>query len=144
MNPELMQTLMQNPEQGRELVQNMLAERAAVDPNIAMLMQMMSQRESEPDPAREPTVRRTTRVDRVRARVQDMRDELVLLRARNERLAAGLGACALCWGDDDDCTRCGGDGIPGWLDPDPIAFTELVAPAVTRLADTNPDAGDGA
>jgi len=144
MDPELLQTLMQNPEQGRELVQTMLAERAASNPTVAALMQMMSQRESEPDPAREPSPPRRTRVDRVRARVQDMRDELVRLRERMERLAAAVGACVSCWGDDDECVSCGGDGAPGWLDPDPIAFTDLIAPAVTRLADTNPDAGDGA
>jgi hypothetical protein len=153
MDPELLQTLMQNPEQGRELLHAMVAERAANNPSLAALMQMMSQRQAEADlPAESSTPRRasldlderTARIDRVRTRVSEMRDELVRLRERVARFAAAVGACAACWGEDDSCASCGGEGAAGWLDPDPMQFTELVAPAVTRLADTNGDPGDGA
>ncbi len=50
---------------------------------------------------------------------------------RNLVLAAALGACD-CWGEDDACPTCGGDGSAGWVPPDPELFDEYVAPAVRR------------
>lgn len=34
-------------------------------------------------------------------------------------LAAALGACGLCWGDDPACPGCRGRGRPGMVRPDP-------------------------
>lgn len=50
-------------------------------------------------------------------------------------LAAALGACD-CWGLDDACDLCAGEGGPGWADPDEELYEELVAPAVRRRAGT--------
>ena len=38
--------------------------------------------------------------------------ELEALRVRNDALAAALGACYLCFGDDVLCKECGGRGVP--------------------------------
>ncbi|MCW5805418.1 MAG: hypothetical protein KIT31_23815 [Deltaproteobacteria bacterium] len=137
MDAELLQTLLANPAAAREQLQ----ERIAADPQLAMFAQMMNLRaEPEPAPAPRPArSRRDDRIARVRDRVAEMRDELVRLRARTTRLAAALGACGRCWGDDSSCATCGGQGIAGWLDPEPLAFHELVAPAVSRLADRTDD-----
>lgn len=48
----------------------------------------------------------------------------------NRMLAAGVGACPECWGEDPDCD-CGGQR-PGVGDPDPMIFRELVLPAMHR------------
>ena len=129
MTPEMLQALAANPDAAREMLQAALAERAAEDPRLAMMMQMFAQQEPAPaPPAREP------KVERVRARLRELRDELRELRQRNDVLAAALGACALCWGDDEDCGDCGGEGMPGWQEPDPTLFRELVTPAAERRA----------
>ena len=49
-------------------------------------------------------------------------------------LADALGACDLCWGEDDQCRRCRGKGSPGARKPSPEAFAEYVMPVIARMA----------
>ena len=58
--------------------------------------------------------------------------ELEDLRLRNRTVAAALGACARCWGEDERCRVCGGRGRPGGRTPDAVLYSELVEPAVRR------------
>lgn len=58
--------------------------------------------------------------------------ELEALRTRNDALAAAVGACYLCFGDDPLCEECGGRGVPGSLAPEPAAFRKYVHPALHR------------
>jgi hypothetical protein len=73
--------------------------------------------------------RRRDAVHRLRGRMDAMRDELEELRERQDRLAAALGACADCWGEDPECEVCGGMGAPGSFVPDPRLYRTLVSPA---------------
>lgn len=52
---------------------------------------------------------------------------------RNLLRAAAVGACE-CWGEEQDCPNCAGEGTAGWLDPDPDLYAEYVAPAVVRMS----------
>ncbi|HKX45139.1 MAG TPA: hypothetical protein VJP77_00345, partial [Planctomycetota bacterium] len=45
-------------------------------------------------------------------------------------LAAALGACEVCLGEDARCEECNGEGGPGWAEPDPELYEAWVAPAV--------------
>jgi hypothetical protein len=65
--------------------------------------------------------------------MHSMYAELEILRSRNEMLAAALGACYLCFGDDLTCPECNGAGVVGSLLPDADAFRHYVAPAVKRI-----------
>jgi hypothetical protein len=49
-----------------------------------------------------------------------------------------LGACELCWGDDQTCPSCGGNGAPGRAAVDEELFARYVRPAVLSLKHTNP------
>jgi hypothetical protein len=62
-----------------------------------------------------------------------LRGELEELREWNEALAAALGACARCWGEDPSCPGCQGSGSPGTAVPNRPLFTALVVPAVRRV-----------
>jgi len=62
-----------------------------------------------------------------------LRGELEELRDWNKALAAALGACARCWGEDPDCSSCQGSGSPGWEVPNRPLFTAFVVPAVRRV-----------
>ena len=81
--------------------------------------------------------RRATRerqtVRRLRPHLQAVEAELDELREHNDRLAAALGACYVCWGEDPDCDECGGDGRPGSSLPDRRLFNALVAPAIRTV-----------
>jgi hypothetical protein len=59
--------------------------------------------------------------------------ELEDLRERNDSLAAALGACYLCWGEDPGCEFCAGAGTPGSNAPDEILLSHYVTPAIRRL-----------
>lgn len=70
---------------------------------------------------------------RLQRMVESMYAELEELRERNDMLAAALGACYLCWGDDVECEVCHGRGRPGSAAPDRELFAQIVLPAGRRL-----------
>ncbi|MCF2146264.1 hypothetical protein IQ276_007320 [Desmonostoc muscorum LEGE 12446] len=88
-----------------------------------------SMRESEKAQAQEERVKA---FNHLRQTVNDMYAELEEMRARNDDLAAALGACYLCWGEDSRCKICGGNGHPGSFEIDKELFAEFVIPAVYR------------
>lgn len=114
------------------LAQNMLADLQRSNPQLAMLAQMMQARAIVPEPAgpdlgeeitqlAEQLAEAQRQVDRVK---REGRRLLASYRDATERLgllAAALGACGLCWGDDDLCPSCRGRGAPGMVRPDPTA-----------------------
>lgn len=59
--------------------------------------------------------------------------EVETLQVRNDALAAALGACHLCFGEDRRCEECGGRGVPGSRRPEPAAFRKFVLPALQRI-----------
>ena len=59
--------------------------------------------------------------------------EAEALRERNDILAAAVGACHLCWGEDAGCRGCHGRGSPGARRPERVAFRRYITPALRRL-----------
>jgi hypothetical protein len=121
---------------------------AGSDPQLAMVAKLLARREAAltqaaqeaevidvvPAPARPPVP--PPAVD-LRSELLPLLDqayaELGVLRHRNDALAAALGACYLCWGEDPGCPTCDGRGTPGWVSLDPHAYRRLIAPAVRTL-----------
>lgn len=122
---QLLMMMQQNPAAGRELAVEQLRARAEADPRMAAMLEAMQRAEPAP-------VRDLSRARRIRAAIQEMREELVELHRRNEDLADALGACSVCWGRIAHCDECRGRGRPGWRTPEPDLFDELVAPAITK------------
>ncbi len=129
MNPaDLFALMQQDPGQARALMEAAMSERAASDPRFGLLMQMFGQQlggarapsDELPDPVAE-------QLDDLKAALSNAYEQL-------DELAAALGACAVCWGDADDCSACRGRGRPGWRVPDAKLFRALIAPAVRRRA----------
>ena len=50
-----------------------------------------------------------------------------------QRLAHALGACPSCLGQEIDCPKCFGNGIPGHFKIDQGAFQELIIPVLRKL-----------
>ena len=123
---QMMQLMHSDPSAGRQLLAESLRARADSDPRMSMMLDMMQQ---QAEPA--PVVGRG-RAQRIRAAVQEMREELIELHERNETLAGALGACSVCWGRVMHCSECRGRGRPGWRTPEPDLFEEFVAPAITK------------
>lgn len=118
-----------------QLMQDM----AGSDPRMAMLMQMMQAKGGEPsNDAGEPDDRDdliaelSERLDASEARLTKMtriarqlHEAGRLASHRLSRLAAALGACGICWGEDTKCQGCRGRGRPGMMRPDPEMRAEL-------------------
>lgn len=83
-------------------------------------------------PADETREERSRHARELHDTVNKIYAEVEVLRARSDTLAAALGACYLCFGDDPLCEECGGRGVPGSLAPEPAAFRKYVSPAVRR------------
>jgi hypothetical protein len=65
--------------------------------------------------------------------------EIDVLRRRVTLVAAALGRCDVCWGEDAGCRFCGGKGSSGHFWPDRSSYEELIAPAVDRVRETGRD-----
>ncbi|MEL6257184.1 MAG: hypothetical protein AAFR87_34635 [Bacteroidota bacterium] len=67
---------------------------------------------------------------------QSLSEDILLnyhfLLEKNEMLAAALGACH-CWGEQEGCPDCGGEGLAGWKAPDIQLYRYLVLPANRTL-----------
>jgi hypothetical protein len=121
------------------LMQQMMADAAASDPRMAMLAQMLaSSRAPAPPQAgddEDEIEELNARLERADARIMAMKRDgrrlLEAYQACRERLgllAAALGACGLCWGDNDSCPSCRGRGRPGMVRPDPELRARLLGP----------------
>lgn len=119
-----------------------LAAQAGDNPALAMLLQFMQQRPAPAAaaPCDEEPDARSAREERLQADLDllvrghaQQAAELDRLRQRNDALAAALGACHLCFGEDAWCPRCGGRGRPASRRPDPAAFERYVRPLLRRL-----------
>jgi hypothetical protein len=124
-----------------------LADQLATDnPQLAILAKVLAQREAalsqavdridaEPAQDDEPPVPAARRVptDALADLLDALYRELEQLRRRNDMLAAALGACYLCWGEDRHCPACHGQGRPRSASPDADAYAHLVAPAADHI-----------
>jgi hypothetical protein len=63
-------------------------------------------------------------------RTRSRRDEGV---ATIRRVAAIVGACPRCLGEDASCAGCGGKGQPGYGAPDKAALLAWITPPLRRL-----------
>ena len=50
----------------------------------------------------------------------------------NATLAAALGSCENCWGEDSTCDHCGGKGTPGWRPVNARLFQLYIQPAFDK------------
>lgn len=111
----------------------------AGDSRMAALMELMQAQRGPPsndveapDERDELIAEMSARLDAAEARLTKMTRIARQLheagRAASQRLsllAAGLGACGICWGDDPACLGCRGRGRPGMVRPDPHIRAEL-------------------
>jgi hypothetical protein len=132
---------------GNVALQGLLSQLGDADPTVGLLAQYLAQRQAQESSGEdnvdsefpgdsagsEQSREMAQALDQLRGNVNDMYSELQILRERNDALAAALGACHLCWGDDLECPVCRGRGLPGYFLPDSEMFLEYVAPASRTL-----------
>lgn len=122
------------------LVAQMMADLGQSNPQMAALAQLMSDRANASSGIAaelhdEEVAALKSRLDAALGRIERLRVDGKRLLAAHElatdrlaRLAAALGACGLCWGEDARCPSCHGRGRPGMVRPDPDARAALLHP----------------
>lgn len=106
------------------------------DPTTKMLMQMMQQQEAQQDssetevaemprPSAHPRYRKLRKLANLLQQKNELLEELL------DELSDALGTCPDCWGQDDDCHYCRGEGGSGFRASDEEAFNEWIAPLLT-------------
>jgi hypothetical protein len=146
----LLQTISSGATDPTSLVLSQLGGLAQDNPGLAMLLGLLgrhtSGKEAEARPKEddedaqlaaqraESAQRETARhLSELKETIKDLYAELKILRERNDRVAAAVGACYVCFGSDPFCEECGGRGSPGSRLSEPAAYREYVLPAVLRV-----------
>jgi len=125
----------QIPNSLTEMLDNMGIE----DPRLRLFAEMMEKQSTTPSAEsslEEKLARKKralARIERLSRENQELREENQWLRERLEFLAASLGACPDCWGEDQSCSICQGMGAPGSFLPDRDAFAAYVVPATRTI-----------
>ncbi|MBI4495981.1 MAG: hypothetical protein HY697_03500 [Deltaproteobacteria bacterium] len=106
------------------------------DPRLRKMAEFMSQRsafQASPRSIEEELSQKQRELAQIEKLVhenQELLEENQTLRERIEILAAALGACPYCWGENNSCPTCQGKGNPGSFMPDRGAYSGYVLPAV--------------
>jgi hypothetical protein len=99
------------------------------DPRLRLFAQLLRARAQAPSAPVTPA----PTVEEMERRMERLRRAHGELRGQYLRIAAALGACARCWGDDPRCRDCGGAGTSGFFEPDRELFLCYVLPALRRV-----------
>jgi hypothetical protein len=103
----------------------LLSQLGVEDQRLSQVAQLMSAFESRDAEAAELAQLRTEN-----GRLKELNRTLL---AHSDFLAAAVGACPECWGEDAECRECGGQGGPGAYVPERICFEEIVRPVLDRM-----------
>jgi hypothetical protein len=55
------------------------------------------------------------------------------LKKRNKSFSEAIGSCDFCGGEDPDCSKCQGNGSPGWYPVNKRLFNHFVLPLLEKL-----------
>jgi hypothetical protein len=60
-------------------------------------------------------------------------NRLAEFRKRDKAMAEGLGSCTVCWGEDNNCKYCSGNGSPGWKNANRRLFNIYILPVLEKM-----------
>jgi hypothetical protein len=117
----------------------MLAALGGGGPQIDMIMKLIEDQGTDSNAALREELMEEVReeqaaaVDELAATARRLFEERAACQQRLDDLAAALGACPACFGDDLLCDVCRGAGRPGARAPEAPEFARYVMPAVERV-----------
>ena len=123
----------------QSLMLSALAGQNSLPPEVSMLVKMLGGDGGGHTSALREQIREEFRAEQTEAFAElshiaeRLLNENQMARARLDSLAAGLGACPVCFGEDLLCETCNGVGAPGSRLPQPEEFNLFVSPACHRV-----------
>lgn len=132
MNPELLRQMAQATGVDPADWSARLEAAGTSNPWLALMGEMMQQREAEAQEASELTDCRQ-RLGRAREVIGRLRQEMEAAHAIVNYISQVFGACPRCWGQDTTCRQCDGRGVPGAFAPQEDELLAWAEPALNRL-----------
>lgn len=93
-------------------------------------MELFQPREETASASPEGEATGNSRMRKLLADLRNTRGELDAALDQLDELAAALGACEACWGEDKRCPDCRGKGSAGYFEPDRALFDRYIMPAL--------------
>jgi hypothetical protein len=104
----------------------------AQQPELAQYTELFSQLGNNTTTVSDETVAIKARLGKVNAIAKRLKNDLADALDDLDELAKALGACDACWGRDNRCPICRGDGIAGYFKPDKALFNQMILPALHK------------
>lgn len=126
------------------MVQALLANGEISDSKKQILQMLMAQQqpaEELPGEDLPPPTHQGAGASELNILVQQAARRIDELEDLTTSLAEALGACTLCFGSDQFCQECGGNGGPGHFAPERRAFEFFVLPVINRMKRARKKAG---
>ncbi len=116
-----------NPLYG-QLLERVLAEQ----PELAQYTELFTQLGGSNNTAPDETEALKARLGKLNNIAKRLKDDLDDALDDLDDLAKALGACE-CWGRNNRCPTCKGDGQAGYFKPDKALFNQFIAPALIKV-----------
>jgi hypothetical protein len=123
----------QTPENPMDMLK-IMEQLGIAHPQLKLYLQLLNSGEdSQITPVGQTEAQLSKNAEQFRALMEEvelLRHNYTLLLERNDMLAAALGACPDCWGEEPNCSACKGQGVPGSMLPLHQEFSRYVMPAI--------------
>ena len=108
------------------------------NPKMQMLAKLLKEQQAVQSQSTKPASKKLVEiikkkeklVRKLKARNHQLMGYMEYLIERNDLLASAVGACPDCWGDDESCNACGGQGRPGAMNVHRDAFNYYIKPSL--------------
>ncbi len=129
------------------LMAQFMEQMASSNPKMKMLSEMMKQQQT-PNPVAKSKIAKhsDSKMKKLLHINKELKEQLSKSRKQNKHLmdyldffidvnslfSSSVGACE-CWGDDHECERCSGKGVPGTFEINNEAFSKYILPAIQQM-----------
>lgn len=110
---------------------------ANTDPKMQMLAQLIANNHNSGDKAKSGTIAKLknkvrllfNRVKKLEVQKKHLLKYIDFFLDVNAAFSSAVGACE-CWGEDPECEKCGGEGLPGHFKVNEEAFNTYIKPCL--------------
>lgn len=107
-----------------QLLERVFVERPELAPYAELFSQMADSKKETPEVE--------TRLRKITSIARRLRDDFEEVNDKLLDFANALGACHECWGTENRCPICRGEGQPGYFKLDRELFDQLISPALPK------------
>jgi hypothetical protein len=115
-----------------QLIEQIVAERPELSNYVTLFQHLVDNNNGEHSESQK-TLALDRRLRKLNLIARQLKEDLDDAIDDLDDLAKALGACAECWGRDNRCPTCKGEGQAGYFKPDKELFDQLILPALSKV-----------